>query len=145
MLSIHSFSCLSDKIARKQLSKRRHLHPKACTLYCFWFPLDLRFLQGCTVGGQSVVDWKAAMLPEDQVKKWFLFSVRPLRMNSRRQTCSAHFIVEGNNLSPSAIQQIQISIYSGASSLNQPKVQSLQICLVLSVTVSVSKGKYCPG
>lgn len=97
------------------------------------------------MGGDSAVDWKAASLPEDEVKKWFLFSVRFGRMNSRRQSCSTHFIAEGNNLSPSAVQQIQISIFSSASSLNWPKLQSLQTCLVLSVTGSVSRGKYCLG
>lgn len=32
MLSIDSFSCLSDKMARKQPRKRRILHRKTCTL-----------------------------------------------------------------------------------------------------------------
>lgn len=145
ILSIHSFSCVSDKMARKKLRKRRILHRKTCTLGCVWFPLDLRFLQDCTVGRDSVVDWKAALLLEVQIKKCFLFSVRFWRMNSRRQSCSTHFIVERNSLNPSAVEQIQFLIFSCASSLNRPKLQSLQTWLVLSVTGSVSRGKYCPG
>lgn len=82
-----------------------------------------------------MMDWKAALLGKDQ---WFLFSVRFGRVNNRRQYCSTRFMVEGNNLSLSAVKQIQISIFSNASSLKQPKSLSLQTCLVLSVTASVN-------
>lgn len=90
-LSIHSFSCLSDKIAGKQLSTGRNLHPKTCMLDCLWF-LDFWFLHHCTVGGDSVVGWQAALILEDQENKYFLFSVIFWRMDSRRQSCSTHFM-----------------------------------------------------
>lgn len=45
--------------------------------------------------GDSQVGWEAALLLEDPVRKWLLFTKRFCRMNSRRQPCSTHFVVWG--------------------------------------------------